>query len=105
MTCTTCQQLITLLNSQKNGNYETCLNCAINQAPKVRYVLKRRSEVIHDDIVCQRHYQEDAQPGHYMQPLTDREKVAGYERIVTPYDGERVCETCEEQAERKAGAA
>lgn len=102
--CHACDVPITLLTSQKNGNMDTCLSCAIEAAPLLRYVLKRRSDVLHDDVVCQQHYREDSQAGGYMAPLADREIGAGYVQTVTPYAGDRPCATCAELAERLSNA-
>lgn len=105
MNCLSCDVPITLLTSQRNGNLDTCLTCAIAAAPMLRYILKRRSDTIIDEVICQAHYQEHAQPGRGMAPLADRELGAGYTQTVVPYVGDRRCDTCESDAAHQKGAA
>lgn len=100
--CHACDAPITLLSSQKNGNLDTCLNCAIEQAAKLRYVFKRRDQVISDEILCQRHYQADK--AVLLQPLTEREKQAGLTQSVTPYSGPHTCVTCMDEDENESPA-
>lgn len=102
--CHRCDAPISLLSSQKTGDLETCLNCAIEQAPLLRYVLQRKSEpATVDEVICQQHYQAHKDRG--MGPLSDREIGAGYKQTVTPYSGDRRCECCAEEAERRKGSA
>lgn len=96
--CHTCEQPITLLNSQKNGTLDQCLPCALNAAPLVLYRLKRRSEVIVCEVICQSHYQEQLQPGRGMEPLSEREQGAGYTASAKPYTGQGTCATCDAEA-------
>lgn len=67
-----------------------------------RYIVAGRET--HVEVVCQRHYDEQSQIGGGMEPLTDAEKRRRCEQIVTPYTGDRGCETCEEEAERGTAA-
>lgn len=96
--CHACDVPITSLTSQKNGNLDTCVTCAIDLAPFVRYTLKRRSEVLDDLILCHSHYQEDH--AVLLQPLTQKEIAAGMTQTVTPYSGVYGCRTCAEVHER-----
>ncbi len=102
--CTVCQQPISLLTSQRNGNLDTCLKCAIEQSPLLLYTLKRRDQTVIVEIICQSHYREHAQPGRGMAPLSVQEEAAGVKQIVIPYDGDRTCETCEQAQRRKVVA-
>jgi hypothetical protein len=104
MTCK-CGVQITSLNSQRNGNLDTCLQCAIASASKLRYVLKRKDQLIAEEIVCQTHYREDLSAGGAMSPLEDREKRNGYVQTITPYTGEHDCLTCMEEADQQAESA
>lgn len=103
--CRHCDTPITLLTSQKNGNLDTCLKCAIDRAPFLYYTLKRRSELLAAEVICQRHYREEKEPGRSMGPLADREIGAGYVQTVVPYSGDHQCATCEAEADRRKGTA
>lgn len=102
--CHACDVPLTSLTSQKNGNLDTCLTCAIASAPLLFYTLKRKDQVLVEEVICQRHYRE-ASNGGGMDPLSTREIGAGMKQIVTPYSGERECFTCAEEAERRKGSA
>jgi len=104
--CHACDIQLTSLTSQKNGNLDTCAKCAIEQAPFLFYTLKRRDQVIIEEIICQKHYAQASQPGRDMAPLSVGELSAGMKQTVTPYTaGNRPCATCEEEAERQKGTA
>lgn len=65
------------------------------------YRLKYRSnsQSLVEEIVCARHYAEFSQPGRDMAPLGERERLR-LEQTTKPYDGDRPCATCEEEAGR-----
>lgn len=99
--CHACDVPITSLTSQKNGNLDTCLSCAIEHASFVRYTLKRRTELIDDVILCQQHYQDDK--AVLLQPLTEREQAAGMVATLAPYSGIYECRVCADVKEQAEG--
>jgi len=60
----------------------------------------RRSQLIHEEIVCQQHRDEMTFEGGYMAPLTPREQAAGLKFTFTPYEGDRECACCFEEKGR-----
>jgi hypothetical protein len=103
--CQHCDQPITLLNSQKNGVLDCCLTCALDRAAFVRFTLKRKGQVIDDEIVCRRHYQQHSRDGFSMAPLSEREKLTGMTQTVVPYEGDHGCHSCEDEAMHQAKPA
>lgn len=109
--CRTCSQAITLLNSQRrvnasgDGIEDQCLPCAITAAPMLYYTLKRKQQLIAEEVICQAHYQIEKRDGHSMGPLATREVGAGYVQTVVPYAGDHPCQTCADEAERQKGSS
>ena len=66
----------------------------------LHYTLKRRGQLITDEVICHAHYTEQQQEGRGMAELSDRDVKAGYVQTATPYTGDRLCETCEQERER-----
>lgn len=65
------------------------------------YRLTRRGIEVTSEVICERHHV----AAHEMGPLSDVEKLRGYEQTLKPYTGDRRCETCEEEHERPSGTA
>lgn len=69
----------------------------------MRFLFKhfRRTQLIHEEVVCQQHRDEMSVKGGYMEPLTPQEHAAGLKFTFTPYEGDRECACCAEAAGRQ----
>lgn len=73
----------------------------------MKFIFKhyRRQQLIHEEVVCQKHRDEMSGPGEFMETPTPKEQAAGIKITFTPFDGAKECDCCAEEEQRKGSAA
>lgn len=73
----------------------------------MKFIFKhyRRQQLIHEEVVCQKHRDEMSGPGGFMETPTVKEQAAGIKITFTPYEGDHQCSCCAEEAEQARKAS